>query len=182
MHVSGFMIHKEDVATASPTESLKAAGTKMLEKNVGCLVVLDDTGKDLDLIAVGIVTKTDFVNAYVKGLPLETTQLRSIMNTKIITVRDNLQRDQAARVFVQNKNHHAVVVSESGAFKGIISTLDIVRETVRDDQAFPWIRADDGKFHHPTTSPRSTNPSHDERRSSFLSMVDSIREMPFMDD
>ena len=187
MHVSGFMIHKEDVATALPTESLKEAGTKMLEKNIGCLVVVEDNqGNDMDQAAVGILTKTDFVQAYVDGLPLETTPVSSIMKTNIITVRDNLPRDQASRVFARNKNHHAVVVSESGSFVGIISALDIVRETVKDDQAFPWIRSEDGKFHHPIQSPRSTTavPQEEQvvRRSSFLDMVDSIREFPFMDD
>ena len=186
MHVSGFMIYKKDVATALPTESLKEAGTKILEKNIGCLVVVEEKGgNDMDQAAVGIVTKTDLVAAYVNGLPLETTQVSSIMKTNIITVRDNLPRDQASRVFMRNKNHHAIVVGELGSFLGVISALDIVRETVKDDQAFPWIRSEDGKFHHPTQSPRSTaavpHEEH-ERRSSFLDMVDSIREFPFMDD
>jgi len=188
MHVSGFMIKKDDVTTASPTDSLKAAGTKMLEKNIGCLVVLEESKvNDMDHIPVGIVTKSDFLKAYVKELPLTDTAVSSIMNTKIITVRETLARDQASRVFAQNKNHHAVVVNAAGAFLGLISALDIVRETVRDDQAFPWIRSDDGKFHHPTKepqSPRSAAAAHEggDGRSSFLAMVDSIREMPFMDD
>lgn len=190
MHVAGFMIEKDDVATASPTETLQAAGAKMLEKKIGCLIVLEEAeDNDVDHIPVGIVTKTDFLKAYVNELPLTTTQVKSIMIPKVITVRETLPRDQASRVFARNKTHHAAVVDEAGHFLGVISALDIVRETVRDDQAYPWIRSDDGKFHHPTKepqSPRSAAAAGDEgmgdHRSSFLAMVDSIREMPFMDD
>jgi CBS domain-containing protein len=193
MRVAGFMIPAHRVATAFPSDTLKDAMEDMLAKKIGCLVVLmKENESDQEHVPVGILTKTDFMKAYMKEMPL-TTSVRDIMSTKLVTVRDNINRDQAGRVFEEHKNHHAIVVDGNGKFQGIISAWDIVAECVKDDRAWPWNRSEDGKFHKPNetqaqTSPRTTaehppgSPRGFRESHAFLDYVDSVRDLPFMDD
>lgn len=68
---------------------------------------------------------------------LKLAQVGLIMSKKdLLTVVDTESRDQAARAFERNQNHHAVVVDKNGSFVGIISAWDIAAECVRDDQAW----------------------------------------------
>jgi CBS domain-containing protein len=188
MKISGFMIPQDKVATVEPSDTIKRALDAMLKSNVGSIVVLmHETDDPNELhVPVGILTKTDVARAYQKELSLETS-VREIMTHDVETVRDNLSRDEAARVFREKRIHHAVVVNERGRFVGLVSSWDIASECVRDAAAWPWIRSEDGKFHKPNYEeitqsierggPRTLRDSH-----AFLDFVDSVRELPFMDD
>ena len=190
MKVSGFMIPAEHVATCEPHDTIKRAVDRMLASKVGCLVVLmKETDFAQRHVPVGIVTKTDLAVAYQKEVSLEHA-VKEIMTHDIQTIRDNVHRDQAAKFFRAQHIHHAVVVNEANQFVGLVSSWDIASECVRDAAAWPWIRTEDGKFHKPTeasdaqtaaqqssSSPRSLRDSH-----AFLDFVDSVRELPFMDD
>ena len=71
------------------------------------------------------------------------------------SVVDTETRDQAARAFEKNKNHHAVVRDKTGQFVGLISSWDIAIECVKDDRAWPWSRTSvdaAGKIQHPTAN------------------------------
>lgn len=177
MLVSEFMVPAEEVATCVPSDTIKTACDAMLQKKIGAVVILDDTEFHKP---VGIVTKTDLVAAYQKGLTLD-SPIDGIMTTNLDTVNENQSRDQAAHAFEDNKNHHAIVVNSNGKFMGIISAWDIAAEAARDDKAYPWqnLRAKDGKFHKPTgpSSPRSVEAAA-ERQShigdSFRDYIDHL--------
>lgn len=177
MHVSGFMVPRAKVATVEPDDTLKTAMEALLSKKIGCLIVLTN-----DVTPAGIITTRDLVKAYHDDLVAESTKVSQIMKTELFAVHDTDSRDQAARTFEQHKNHHAIVVNKNNEFVGLISSLDIVVEAVKDDRAYPWIRQPDGKFHKPqeegtTCSPRATSESH-----TFVDYIDSVRGLPFMDD
>jgi CBS domain-containing protein len=54
----------KDVATVSPSTTLKRAGEQMLEKRIGCLPVVDEKN-----MLVGIVTTSDFLRIAIGLLP-----------------------------------------------------------------------------------------------------------------
>jgi CBS domain-containing protein len=149
MHVGGFMIPAEKVATCGPTDTVKQAMDTMLEKKGGSVVVLtggvDDGAYHMP---VGILTKTDFVSAYKQGLTLDHA-VTEIMTKNLQTCDINLSRDAAAALFERNKIHHVIVVDGNKNFQGLISSWDIASECAKDDKAFPWNRSPDGRFHKP---------------------------------
>lgn len=155
MKVDFFMTPAARTATVPPTAPLGEAAKKMLDAKAGSIVVIED-GK-----AVGIITKTDILVAYVQGLghdvpvrshrvvsfhsflfsfhmffPLQTS---TIMATQLATISPNAYRDDAAAALSKCGKHHLIVQDENG-FHGIVSSLDITKETAADAKAFPYSR------------------------------------------
>jgi len=174
------MVPRDKVATVDPDDTLQTALDALMGKQIGCLVVVQN---DFTMTPMGIITSRDLVKAYQQGLSAASTKVRQIMKTELVAVRDTESRDQAARSLEQHRNHHAIVVNGDNEFVGLISSLDLVVEMVKDDRAYPWNRSDDGKFHKPqegqASSPRST--THRDSHT-FIDYVDSVRGLPFMDD
>lgn len=158
MKVSGFMTPVEKVVTALPEDSVHRVMDLMLENNIGAVVVVkyeykyvnDDFDKaTLFTRPLGIITKSDLLLAYHEPEVNIHHPCRVIMSDHLATCSPDMDRDEAAAILEENKNHHAVVVDEIGYFKGLISTWDITAEVARDHRAWPWIRSPDGKFHDP---------------------------------
>jgi hypothetical protein len=132
---------------------------QMVKHKVGAIVVLV-TGNYH--VPIGIVTKTDLVNAYHANVTLDHPVKEIMSHDDLATCIETMSRDQAARVLEKNKNHHALVVDKNCHFKGLISSWDITVECAKDDRAWPWNRSEDGRFHKPTepttmeTSPTSS--------------------------
>ena len=124
MHVSGFMVPADKVITVGPDDTIKKAMDLMLERKIGTVVVLV-TGTYH--VPIGIVTKTDLVNAYHDNLTLD-HPVKEIMAKDLVTVDATMSRDQAARIMEAKKNHHALVVDKNMHFQGMISSWDITAE------------------------------------------------------
>lgn len=174
MRVSGFMIPANKVVSCESTATIKEAVDVMVEKKIGALVILQDANTP-----VGIVTKTDLVEAYQKGVTLE-DKVTKVMKTDLQTVKESAPKDDAAKALEHRKNHHAIVVDANDKYVGLISAWDIAAESARDSRAWPWIRSEDGKFHKPTLEETAETP----RRQShvYLDYIDSIRDLGMMDD
>jgi CBS domain-containing protein len=193
MRVSGFMVPKEKVLTCSPTDSTRVAMDLMLDSKVGAIVVLV-TGRYH--APIGIVTKTDMLNAFKDGLTLD-EPVKNIMSKDLQTCLTTMNRDQVARVFVRNKNHHAIVVDENQQFQGLVSSWDIAKECAADDRSWPWNRSEDGRFHKPFEEILGSSPTPPvgethisnvrpvPRRSkmgdSFRGYIDQLLEDPYFD-
>ena len=143
MLVSSFMIPANKVVTCSADATIEKVMTQVLEKKISAVVVVDAAKKPC-----GIVTKTDFVSAYHKGVDLHQS-VSLIMNTKLDTVLDTDDKDKAAKLFEKQRHHHAIVVNKSYEFVGLISAWDIAAECARDSRAWPWTRTEDGRIHQP---------------------------------
>ena len=135
MRVSGFMIPKDQVKTCVASDTIEFVLDAILDNKISAVVCLEESKP------VGIITKTDLAKAYKQQLPLS-TKISDIMVADVKTVFEKQPRDKAARAFETNKIHHAVVVRENGEFSGLISSLDIANECVKDDRAWPWNRAE----------------------------------------
>ena len=139
MHISSFMIPKDKVATITEWESIEKALEIILERKISAIVVMDKDDKPL-----GIVTKTDFVDAYKKGVSLQ-NKIGLIMVKDLDTILESESRDRAAAHFERQGHHHAIVVNLAGDFVGLISAWDVAAECARDSRAWPWIRTEDGR-------------------------------------
>jgi CBS domain-containing protein len=147
MKVSGFMVPAEKVATCGPKDTLRMVLDEMLSKKVGCLVVVTPN-IPLSIAPLGIVTKTDLVEAYKNGLTLDKNTADEVMSKDLETCVETMDRDQAAKVLERNKNHHALVINKDGDFRGLISSWDITVEVAKDSRAWPFFRTEDGRIHN----------------------------------
>ena len=99
MIVSGFMIPAAKVATCVPTDTAKTALDSMVKLKIGAIIVVSPNNAKQ---AVGILTKTDFVEAYQQGLSLD-TPVSMLMSDTLQTLRDTTSRDAAASFFESNR-------------------------------------------------------------------------------
>jgi CBS domain-containing protein len=172
MLVNGFMVPANKVATCYPADTIQTALDAMVNKTIGTIVVLHQS---IYHMPVGIVTKTDFVKAYQKGIPVDKKVTDIMSQHSLTTVRDTQSRDDASKVFEKDKVHHAIVLGKQGEFMGLISSWDLVAECARDARAWPWNRSKDGRFHKAGEAPASPPPGVQEPGHSYLDMVDSLK-------
>jgi CBS domain-containing protein len=175
MHISAFMTPKEKVVSCMPEHSIRTALDLMVTQKVGSVVVLD---KDKNLRPLGIVTRTDMLEAYHKGFGLDDHTVAEIMHVSLTAVLDTMHKDEAAKVFEKNKQHHAIVINKEGEFMGLISSMDVAAECARDARAWPWNRVEAGKFLRTQKTPASpTSPVEEQqqvKRSSFIQYIDNL--------
>uniref|UniRef100_A0A7R9WUI7 CBS domain-containing protein n=1 Tax=Craspedostauros australis TaxID=1486917 RepID=A0A7R9WUI7_9STRA len=132
MHVGAFMVPAQKVVTCRPSDSVQDVLDKMVTRHVGAIVVFTE---GTSRIPIGLITKTDLLMAYSTRIPLY-CKAEEIMTRDLDSVHETMSRDQAARVLIRNRAHHAIVVDKDDNFKGIISTMDIAIECAKDDQAW----------------------------------------------
>jgi predicted transcriptional regulator len=90
------------------------------QKSTGCLVVV--TGNQ----AVGIITEQDIITRITANrVDPSKIYAKDIMSTPVITVRDDDTLTEAAGVMTQYKVNRLVVVEQSGAVAGLITTEDL---------------------------------------------------------
>mmetsp|Transcript_32002 Transcript_32002/g.89159 ORF Transcript_32002/g.89159 Transcript_32002/m.89159 type:complete len:222 (+) Transcript_32002:163-828(+) len=159
MRVAAFMTPATDVYTLTAKDSIQQAMDLMLEHHIGAIVILA-TDTSARSLPIGIITKTDLIQAYRNQIPSD-WPLQEILrpdccydaSTMPTTCTHTMHRDQAARILEKNHNHHAIVLdSHTNNFAGLISAWDIVSECAKDDRAWPWIRSEDGRFHKPNNN------------------------------
>mmetsp|Transcript_602 Transcript_602/g.1163 ORF Transcript_602/g.1163 Transcript_602/m.1163 type:complete len:235 (+) Transcript_602:1060-1764(+) len=158
MKVAGFMVPAEEAITASPYDSILSVMRLMLQHKIGSVVIVrnEETREGSDICiyqrACGIITKSDILAAY-KNTHIGIDYPCHLIMThqhNLATCTPEMSRGQAAQILEQNHNHHAIVVDDEQhkRFVGILSSWDIAAECARDKRAWPWNRAEDGKFHN----------------------------------
>ena len=99
-----------------------------LDEHVGCVPVIDERGRPQ-----GIVTKSDLVGQLSDEYwPLRTA--REVMMPLALTLDERATLAHAASLMTLEDLHHVMVVSCSGALIGIVSSKDVVRWLVQNDQ------------------------------------------------
>ncbi|CAB9501862.1 CBS [Seminavis robusta] len=176
VNISAFMKPKDQVVSCMPDHSLRTALDLMVTRKVGSVMVLN---KEKNLRPLGIITKTDMLEAYHKGMGLDDHTVEEIMHTTLTAVVDTMGRDAAAKILEKNQKHHAIVIDKEGTFVGVISSMDIANEVARDARAWPWIRPDEGKFTAAVDTPASPRgpieqEGQQKKRSSFIQYIDNL--------
>lgn len=100
----------------------------MADRAVGSLLVMD--GSDLQ----GIVTERDYARkVIVKGRSSESTEVREIMSTDIVTATTQQTVNECMTLMTERRIRHLPVVRD-GEVIGLISIGDLVQAIISDQQ------------------------------------------------
>lgn len=119
------------VETVPPTESARSVATTLTEKPLGSLVV-SENGEP-----VGIVTYSDIAGLVAGGSDPDSTTVASIMSSPLVTVHEDENIDEAAKLMREHTIKRVPVVDDTGSIVGIVTTTDLsnyVPHLVRTDR------------------------------------------------
>ncbi|KAL9649324.1 hypothetical protein ABK040_014626 [Willaertia magna] len=146
MLVKHFMIPRERVVKVSTGSRLKDVASRIVENDVGSVVVVDQNDHP-----IGIITKTDLVRCTIQNNNNNTTNnntttsgetiVDNVMSKDLVYAKDTLSNDQIATELMIKKLHHLLIENEeSGEWVGLTTSIDVVREAALDAKAFPYNR------------------------------------------
>lgn len=110
--------------TVSPDASLREAAERLIERDVGAVVVVDRAGR-----LEGLLTATDFVQALREGTAPDAT-VGDVMRTDVVTTTRGTPLAEVAATMVEHLIHHVPVV-EGGEVVGMVTTLDLTAHLAR---------------------------------------------------
>jgi CBS domain-containing protein len=110
-----------DVATIGVDETIYDAVRKLVEKNIGSLLVMDEKAA-----VAGIITERDILKECERRLELlKQTKVREVMTKELIVASPEDDLDYVENVMTRNRVRHLPVISGK-KLEGIISIGDIV--------------------------------------------------------
>ncbi|MDG6995438.1 MAG: CBS domain-containing protein [Nitrososphaerota archaeon] len=116
-----FDIMSSDVVTVSPSDTGHDAAMKMLDHDIGSVVVKD--GKRV----VGIITKGDILRTVVKrGLGPKQVRVEEMMSEPVVTVSHEASVETASKLMSRNKVSKLPVL-KNDELVGILTATDIIR-------------------------------------------------------
>ena len=113
-------IMAKDVVTANPEMPVAIAAKLMLEKNVGCLVVLEESK------IKGIVTDRDLMACAVQH-NIQECNISNHMSNPVVTTRPDVLLIHLAKLMAA-KQIKRVPITEDGELVGIVSFSDIAQD------------------------------------------------------
>lgn len=116
------------VHAVAPGASVIDAIRAMAENHVGALLVME--GPQL----VGIVSERDYARKVIlKGRSSNTTAVREIMSSPVMTLTPDSTVDDAMRLMTEQRIRH-LPVAESGRVLGVVSIGDLVKSVIEDQR------------------------------------------------
>jgi CBS domain-containing protein len=106
------------LVTAKPGEPAAEAIRRMLENNIGSVVVCEDNHP------IGIFTERDVLRLAGEGADFETTPVKKAMTARPLTINAGDSIIDAAQLMASRKLRHLPVV-EDGNLVGIVSMRDV---------------------------------------------------------
>ena len=148
--VSQLLVSKgPTVHSIDRTATVFDAITKMVERNVGALLVMDG------LRACGILTERDYLRKVaVRGRASRTTRVEEIMSGGLISVSPDTSIEECMGLMTGNRIRH-LPVFEDNELAGIVSIGDIVKSLASDrlsqiEQLTAYVQG--GEFAYRTTA------------------------------
>ena len=109
-----------------PGDTVYDAIKMMADKDVGSLVVLDDSK------IVGIITERDYArNVFLKGRASPQTRVHDIMERNVVCVGPDQSIEECMALMTTKRLRH-LPVTENGALLGIVSIGDLVKSIISD--------------------------------------------------
>lgn len=134
------MISEPHLVVAKEEDTMQDVVNSMIKANVSAVIVVRSNGEG-ELYPVGIVTKTDLLQAVFRDNHDRDAPVFKIMTNGVVPISPEAPRDEAAEVIMRHKVHHLVVVNgEKNRLVGIVSAWDIAREVALDNKAWPYVR------------------------------------------
>jgi CBS domain-containing protein len=113
-------IMSKEVATAKPDDPLVTAAKTMLERKIGCVVVVDQEK------TVGIVTESDLVRCAASGHDPNRTLVKDMMRSPPVTCTPQAPVEEAYAHMRRNSIRHLPIVDRDGRLVGIVTMKDLI--------------------------------------------------------
>ena len=113
-------IMNKEVATAKADGHLVDAAKTMLERKIGCVVVVE--GEKV----VGIVTESDLIRCAASGFDPNRKLVKDVMNSPPVTCSPEAPVEEAYAHMRKNNIRHLPIVGEDGALVGIVTMKDLI--------------------------------------------------------
>jgi CBS domain-containing protein len=122
-HVSVTEIMTRNVVCARPRLPVSKLAQLMVRNHISCIPIVDERGHPK-----GMVTKSDLVELLDGDHTTSSTQTaEDIMMPLAITLDERATVAHAASMMTIEGFHHVMIVSQSGALVGLVSSQDVVR-------------------------------------------------------
>jgi CBS domain-containing protein len=116
------------VHAVEPDSTVFAAVTRMVEMNIGALLVTE--GKDIK----GIMTERDYLRFItVKGRTARDTPVSEVMTRKVIYVTPDTELNEVMTIMTAERIRHVPVLN-NGDLMGIVSIGDVVKRISQDQK------------------------------------------------
>jgi len=116
-----FDVMSTDVVSSGMDEPLDHAVKRMVERDVGSIVVTDGQS------AVGIITKGDILRKdFLRGIDAKDVMVKEIMSKPVVTIEPDATLEEASKLLA-TKHLSKLAVEKNGKLVGIITATDIIR-------------------------------------------------------
>jgi acyl dehydratase/CBS domain-containing protein len=112
-------IMQTPVETVTPDHSAESAASRLVGGEIGSLVICEHE------TPIGIVTDVDLTELVAAGTDPETTTVREIMSSPLVTVDQSASIQIAAEKIREHSIKRLPVVGEAGTLVGIVTTTDL---------------------------------------------------------
>jgi len=110
-----------DLVTSQINEPLNEAVNRMLERDVGCIIVMNDSNVE------GIITKGDVLKkAFLLGLDAREVSSKKVMSRPVVAIDPDSTLEQASRMMTGNNVSKLAVVKDK-KLVGVVTSSDIIR-------------------------------------------------------
>ena len=117
------------VQTIGPNESVMDAVTRMVEHNIGAMLVIENN------ILKGILTERDYLRFVAdRGRTARDTAVSELMSRRVVYITPETSMDEAMSIMTDQRIRHLPVMNE-GRLMGIVSIGDLVKQTGRNQEA-----------------------------------------------
>lgn len=118
-----------ELQTIGPEEMVFAAVTRMVEHNIGAMIVVED-----DTIK-GIMTERDYLRfVTVQGKTARDTAVSELMTSRVVYITPEITVEEAMAIMTEQRIRHLPVMTE-GRLVGIVSIGDLVKQISRNQEA-----------------------------------------------
>ncbi len=110
-----------DLVTSQADEPLNEAVHRMLQRDVGCIIVMDDS------VVEGIITKGDVLKkAFLLDLDAREVSSKKVMSKPVIAIDPDSTLEEASRMMTRN-NVSKLAVVKGKKLVGVVTSSDIIR-------------------------------------------------------
>jgi len=110
-----------DLVTSQINEPLNEVVHRMLERDVGCIIVMNDSNVE------GILTKGDVLKkAFLLGLDAREVSSKKVMSRPVVTIDPDSTLEEASRMMTNNNVSKLAVVKDK-KLVGVVTSSDIIR-------------------------------------------------------
>ncbi len=129
--VRGLLANKTgDVWSVTPGDSVLDALRLMADKNIGALVVVDESGG-----LCGVMSERDYARKVIlESRASAETTVETIMTSEVTTVDSQTTVDRCMELMTNGKFRHLPVVDD-GKLVGLVSIGDVVRSVIEGQQS-----------------------------------------------